>query len=124
MILGVGIDMIEVDRIRRLLTKDQGFKERIFTPKEQAYCETKKYKAQNYAARFAAKEAFFKALGTGWRGGMAFHEIEVLNDDLGKPEIILHGKAKQLAEEKGVKRVHVSLSHLRDVACSMVTIEK
>ncbi len=123
MIKGIGIDSIEVSRIHKQLIQSERFKERIFTPDEVAYCEAKKNKAQNYAARFAAKEAFFKALGTGWRGGLGFNQVEIINNELGKPEIRLHGKAKQLIEETGITDIHVSLTHLKDTASSIVILE-
>ncbi len=123
MIYGVGIDVIEVERIRRQLARGDRFKNRIFTPHEIAYCEGKKNRAQNYAARFAAKEAFFKALGTGWSGGLAFNQVEVVNDARGKPEIRVYGKAKELIEESGVIHIQVSLTHLKDIASSIVTLE-
>ena len=124
MIYGVGVDLIEVARVAKQIETDNRFKERIFTKKEITYCESKKYKAENYAARFAAKEAFFKALGTGWRDGMVFIEVEIINDELGKPKIFLSGKTKQIAENKGINNIHVSLSHIRDFASSIVTLEK
>ena len=124
MIIGIGTDLIEVERINKQLAKDLGFKERVFTDNEIKYCDQKKFNAQNYAARFAAKEAFFKAIGSGWRGGMAFREIEVINDDLGKPGIILHGKVKNYVNKLGVLRVHVSLTHIKEVASAMVILEK
>ena len=123
MIYGVGIDAIEVERIRRQLDRSDRFKTRIFTAHEIAYCEGKKNRAQNYAARFAAKEAFFKALGTGWSGGLAFNQVEVVNDARGKPEIRVYGKAKKLIEETGVIHIRVSLTHLKDIASSIVTLE-
>ncbi len=123
MIYGVGIDAIEVERIRRQLDRSDRFKTRIFTAHEIAYCEGKKNRAQNYAARFAAKEAFFKALGTGWSGGLAFTQVEVVNDARGKPEIRVYGKAKKLIEETGVIHIRVSLTHLKDIASSIVTLE-
>jgi holo-[acyl-carrier protein] synthase len=123
MIYGIGIDYIEVERIRKQLARGDRFKHRIFTTDEIAYCESKKNKAQHYAARFAAKEAFFKALGTGWRGGLAFNQVEIANDPLGKPEIRLQGKAEQLIEEKGIKNICISLTHLKDIASSIVTLE-
>jgi holo-[acyl-carrier protein] synthase len=123
MIYGVGIDVIEVERIRRQLARSDRFKTRIFTPHEIAYCDGKKNRAQNYAARFAAKEAFFKALGTGWSGGLAFNQVEVVNDARGKPEIRVYGRAKQLIEENGVIHIQVSLTHLKDIASSIVTLE-
>jgi holo-[acyl-carrier protein] synthase len=123
MIYGIGIDTIEVARIEKQLTGSERFKTRIFTPGEIEYCEAKKNKAQNYAARFAAKEAFFKALGTGWRGGLAFTQVEVRNDALGKPEIRLSGKARELTETNGITNIQVSLTHLKDVASAIVTLE-
>ncbi len=124
MIFGIGLDIIEVARVGRLIEKDKGFKERIYTQREIDYCEAKKNKAQNYAARFAAKEAFMKALGTGWRGGLAFNHIEVVNNELGKPEIVLHGQAKLLVEKEGITNINISISHVKDFASSIVTIEK
>ena len=123
MIYGIGIDLIEVERIRRQLERSDRFIKRIFTPDEIVYCESKKNKAQNYAARFAAKEAFFKALGTGWRSGLAFNHVEIINDSLGKPEIRLHGKAEQLIAENGITNICVSLTHLKDFASAIVTLE-
>ena len=123
MIYGIGIDTIEVPRIQKQLTQSERFKERILTKHEITYCESKKNKAQNYAARFAAKEAFFKALGTGWRGGLGFNQVEIINDKLGKPQIRLYGKAKLLIEEKGITDIHVSLTHLKDTASSIVILE-
>lgn len=78
MIFGIGIDIIEVERVKNQISKSNGFREKIFTEREIEYCESKKNKAQHYAARFAAKEAFFKAIGTGWRNGMAFNAIIIL----------------------------------------------
>ena len=123
MIFGIGIDIIEVPRIQKQLTQSERFKERIFTKLEISYCESKRNKAQNYAARFAAKESFFKALGTGWRGGLGFTQVEIINDRLGKPQIRLYGKAKQLIEKRGITKIHVSLTHLKDTASSIVILE-
>ncbi len=92
MIFGVGIDNIEVSRVKKQIDGTTKFKEKIFTSKEIQYCESKKSYAESFAARFAAKEAFFKAIGTGWRGGMQFKEIEIINNDLGKPDILISGK--------------------------------
>ncbi len=123
MIYGIGVDLIEVERIQKQLSRSDRFINRIFTPDEIKYCEAKKNKAQNYAARFAAKEAFFKALGTGWRGGLAFNQVEIVNDSLGKPEIRLHGKAEELIAERGITNICVSLTHLKDIASAAVTLE-
>ena len=123
MIIGVGTDIIEVNRIEKLLSKQKKFKERIFTPGEIAYCEHKVNSAQNYAARFAVKEAFLKAIGTGWREGVAFKEIEVVNNEKGKPELVLSGNAKQITDEMGVTNIQVSISHLKDLAIGFVILE-
>ncbi len=123
MIFGIGIDNIEVDRVRKQLEKNR-FKEKIFSPAEIEYCDNRKNFAERYAARFAAKEAFLKAIGTGWRGGLAFNEIEVLNDKLGKPVLKLYGKVKAFVEENGLENIHVSLTHLKNYASAIVIIEK
>jgi len=123
MIFGIGIDSIEVERIRKQLDRSERFKQRIFTAAEIDYCESKKNKAQNYAARFAAKEAFLKALGKGWRDGLAFHQVEVRNNRWGKPEIQLSGRARELIEENGITHIQVSLTHLKDIASAIVTLE-
>ena len=124
MIVGIGTDIIEVARIERLMAGQKRFQKRIFTETEVAYCESKKNKAQNYAARFAAKEAFLKAIGTGWRQGVAFKEIEVVNNPQGKPEIFLSGKAKEIADNLGITNIQISLSHLKDIAIAVVAAEK
>lgn len=124
MILGIGTDIIEVDRIKKHIEAGFGFKEKVFTLNEIAYCEAKTNKAQNYAARFSAKEAFLKAVGTGLRHGLAFTDIEVVNDALGKPEMRLHGKALEHIKKLGVKNIQISLTHLRDWVNAIVIIEK
>jgi len=124
MIVGIGTDIIEVARIEKLLTKQKRFQKRIFTETEIAYCETKKNKAQNYAARFAAKEAFLKAIGTGWRQGVSFKEIEIVNNERGRPEIFLSGKAREFATDLEITSIQVSLSHLKDFAIAVVAAEK
>jgi holo-[acyl-carrier protein] synthase len=124
MIFGIGTDIIEVARMEKNMLSNNQFVEKIFTAVEQTYAETKAFKYQHYAARFAAKEAFFKALGTGYRFGMAFHEIEVINDDLGKPVITVHGKVKTYLEKQGVKNIHLSISHVKEMANAFVVLEK
>jgi holo-[acyl-carrier protein] synthase len=124
MIIGVGTDIIEVNRIEKLLDKQKRFKERIFTRDEIEYCEHKINSAQNYAARFAVKEAFLKAIGTGWREGVAFKEIGIVNNERGKPEIILFGTAKTITEQMGVTNIQVSISHLKDLAIGFVILER
>jgi len=124
MIAGLGTDIIEVGRIKEKLLTDEEFMRNIFTPAEIEYCESKKNRAENFAARYAAKEAFFKALGTGWRYGMAFKEIEITNDDLGKPGIIVYGKVKEFFKKNNIKNINVSMSHIRDMVNAIVILEK
>ena len=124
MIFGTGIDIIEVSRIQKVLERDIGFKEKIFTKGEIDYCEEKKNKYQHYAARFSAKEAFLKAIGTGWRFGIKFGDIEVYHDEFGNPLIRLYGKADELVRENGISTMHVSLSHLKEMATAVVVLEK
>ena len=124
MILGVGTDIIEVERIRKNIESKNHFKEKIFSKNEIDYCEKKANKAESYAARFAAKEAFFKALGTGWRNGMSFAEVEIMNNELGKPQINLFGKAKEVTEKQNCSDIHVSMSHLKEFASAIVILEK
>jgi holo-[acyl-carrier protein] synthase len=110
MIKGIGVDLVEIGRVRKLLEQDNGFVERIFTAREIGYCEGKYFKAQHYAARFTAKEAFFKALGTGFRDGMSWQDVEVENDALGKPRIRLTAAALEKFKNKKLKNVFLSLS--------------
>ena len=124
MITGIGIDMIEVERIQHNIVKDAGFRELIFSAKEIAYCESKANKFEHYAARFAAKEAFFKALGTGWIEGTDFNEIEIINNNEGKPEVILTGTTQKTLSALGIIKILVSLSHLKTLATAVVIIEK
>ncbi len=123
MILGIGTDLIEVARVAKELARSGGFKERYFSAGEIAYCEPKYGKARNYAARFAAKEAFFKALGTGYSGGLSFSEVEVVNAPGGKPELALRGRAKELCRKRRVRGIHVSLTHIKDYAGAVVILE-
>lgn len=122
MILGIGTDIIEVERVRKAVEKPE-FKEKVFTDREIEYCE-KNQAAQSYAARGAAKEAFFKALGTGWVGEMKITEVEIVNDAEGKPEIILSGNVLEVFKAKGGGTVHLSLSHIKETAIAFVVIEK
>jgi len=123
MIKGIGVDMVEIGRVRKLIEEDQGFARRIFTDREIAYCEGKFSRAQHYAARFTAKEAFFKALGTGFRGGMSWRDVEVENDALGKPQLRLAAVALEQFRRRKLKRAMLSLSHTREMAVALVVIE-
>lgn len=122
MILGIGTDIVETTRIAKSIEESR-FKERVFSKIEIAYCESKANKAEHYAARFAAKEAFFKALGTGLRAGMAFNEVEIQNDELGKPSICLLGETAQTVAYKNIASIYVSLSHTASQSTATVIIE-
>jgi holo-[acyl-carrier protein] synthase len=124
MISGLGIDMIEVERIAEKINKESGFRELVFSKTEIAYCELKKNKFEHYAARFAAKEAFFKALGTGWAENTLFNEVEIINNNEGKPEVALSGFTLETINLMGVKKILVSLSHLKTIASAVVIVEK
>jgi len=124
MIAGVGIDMIEVERVAAKISKESGFRELVFSAHEINYCETRANKYEHYAARFAAKEAFLKALGTGWVNGTAYNEIEIRNQANGKPELALLGETGKLVAQMGFVSVVVSLSHLKSMASAIVIIEK
>jgi len=123
MIFGIGTDLIEVERVAEKMEKRAGFKELVFSPDEIIYCETKTFKYEHYAARFAAKEAFLKAIGTGWRKGTAFNEIEIYHDEEGKPEFRFHGITAKTVADLKLGKIFVSLSHLKTMACAMVIIE-
>ena len=122
MIKGIGCDVIEIDRVMKAIAR-KSFVERVFASGEIAYCESRgKQAAASFAARFADKEAVLKALGTGLRGG-ELKEIEVWSDELGKPNIRLSGYHQKLAQDLGVKSIHLSLTHGRDVAMAYVILE-
>lgn len=124
MIAGVGIDIIEVDRIATRIEKENGFRELVFSKKEIDYCEGKTNKFEHYAARFAAKEAFFKAIGTGWIEGSFFNEIEITNDNSGKPELALLNTTEKALESLGIYKIWVTLSHVKTMATAVVIVEK
>ncbi len=124
-IVSIGIDIVEVYRIRETIERTPRFAERVFTPAEREYCDAKgAAAAQSYAARFAAKEAFLKALRTGWRGRVTWHDMEILNDDLGAPAITVTGEARKLLEELGAGRVQLSMSHTAEHAVAQIVLEK
>ena len=123
MIAGVGIDLIEVERVTEKISKKSGFRELVFSQAEISYCESKTKKYEHYAARFAAKEAFFKALGTGWAKDTAFNEIEIINDANGKPLLSFLGKTAATIAALKLGKISVSLSHLKTMASAVVIIE-
>ncbi|MBS1754336.1 MAG: holo-ACP synthase [Ferruginibacter sp.] len=123
MIYGIGTDLVDVERMMEKMEKKTGFKELVFSAHEIAYCEARTFKYQHYAARFAAKESFLKALGTGWSKGTAFNEIEIYNDEQGKPELRLLGNTSKTVEELKVKKISISISHTKTMASAFVIIE-
>jgi holo-[acyl-carrier protein] synthase len=124
-IVSIGTDIIEVYRIRETLQRTPRFGERVFTEEERKYCDAKGISsAQSYAARFAAKEAFLKALKTGWRGKITWHDIEIINDQLGAPSFQLSGEAQLLMENLGANTAHLSLSHTSEHAIATVILEQ
>jgi len=124
MIYGIGTDIVEVDRIAAKLGKGTGFRDLVFTQQEIDYCEQQVHPAESYAARFAAKEAFLKAMGTGWgHGKVHFNEISVTNSETGKPSLQLIGDAAACYSELQIKQILVSLSHVKTTAIAMVVIE-
>lgn len=123
-IVGTGIDITEVPRIAAAIERHgERFLKRIFTAAEIRYCESKKNKVERYAARFAAKEAAMKAIGTGWRQGVAWKEIEVGREPGGRPTVVFTGKVKQHAERLGAKRASLSLTHTEQTAMAQVILE-
>ncbi len=124
MILGVGLDVVAVARIDDLLARrGERFLERVFTPAERAACEGRVDRSRALAARFAAKEAGMKALGTGWSGGVGWQDFEVTGGGGAPPRLALSGAAADRSREMGVERVHLSLSHDGGVAAAVVILE-
>ncbi|MFZ4858011.1 MAG: holo-[acyl-carrier-protein] synthase [Desulfuromonadaceae bacterium] len=124
MIYGIGTDIVAVERFQRFIDSgNSALIERLFTPAERSHCEQRKDAASCLAARFAAKEAFLKALGTGLRDGLSWLDMEVQNDAAGKPELNLSGKAAELFQMHELTRVHLSLSHDGGNAIAMVVVE-
>ena len=123
MIYGIGIDQIEVARVARNVD-DEMFLRKVYSPSEISYCNDRGIPAQHFAARFAAKEAMLKALGLGLDAGFDLSDIYVLPDENGKPILELAGAISQHVESIGIRKIHVSLSHLKEVASAIVILEK
>lgn len=124
MIIGLGVDLAEVPRIKAAIERrGQVFLRRIFTPKEIEYCERFKNKFERYAGRFAAKEAAMKALGTGWRHGIRWVDLEVVRERSGRPTISLAGEAAKIAGQLGVRRISLSITHTEVEALAQVIFE-
>src|SRR5664279_3572909 len=123
MIIGTGIDIIEVERVAERVGSGNGFRELVFSKDEILYCDSKAFPFQHYAARFAAKEAFLKAVGRGWDTGLFLHEIEVVHEANGKPALRISGETEKEISPMGIKQMHVSLSHLKSMATAIVILE-
>jgi holo-[acyl-carrier protein] synthase len=124
MIVSIGIDIVEVYRIRETIERTPRFVERVYTKDERRYCDSKgAAAAASYAGRFAAKEAFLKALKTGWKGKISWHDVEVMSDADGVPTVSVKGEAKRLLKELGAERIHLSISHTAEHAVAQVILE-
>lgn len=125
MIVGTGVDLAEVDRIRQSIERfGDRFLQRIYTGREIAYVERKANRYERYAARFAAKEAGMKALGTGWRRGIQWKDFEVVNLPSGRPTLLLHGEAEKIAAQLQVSGIHLSLTHTAKDGLAYVIFEQ
>ena len=124
MIVGTGVDIAETSRLEEGLERHgERFTKRLFTPAEVAYCERFKNRGQRYAARFASKEAAFKALGTGWGSGVRWLDVEITHQPSGKPELVLTGRAQEVARGLGITRMAVSISHSDRYVVAQVIFE-
>lgn len=123
MIVGIGIDIVAVARLDDRLPTVDGLIEDLFTEQELAYCRRKAHASECLAARFAAKEAFLKAVGAGLNEGLLFRQIEIVNDEHGNPALRLSGKAEEAAQRRKVRRSHLSLSHVSTHAVAVVVLE-
>ncbi|MEO8099579.1 MAG: holo-ACP synthase [Acidobacteriota bacterium] len=123
--MGSGVDLCEVDRIAKAIGSAHGgrFIQRVFTEREAAYAEKKANRYERYAARFAAKEAGMKALGTGWRGGLSWHDLEVVNLPSGRPTLQLQRRAAEIAAQLKVRNISLSITHTATQAMAMVILE-
>jgi holo-[acyl-carrier protein] synthase len=125
MISGIGTDIVAIERFQRFVDDNQvALLQRIFTEQERSHCSARKDSASCYAARFAAKEAFLKALGTGLRDGISWQDMEIAHDELGKPGLLLTGRARDIFASHGLTTVFLSLSHDGGNAIAMVVLEK
>jgi holo-[acyl-carrier protein] synthase len=122
MIVGIGVDLVKIERIDKAGKNHTGFLERVFTESEREYCSKQKFPAQHYAARFASKEAVLKAVGTGWSAGVKWTDMEVLHGEGGGPLVNISGRVKDLMDLKGVRQILLSYSHDGDYAVAQVVL--
>jgi len=123
MIFGIGTDIIEVKRMDKLVSRGRQYLETIFSENEINYCETKAKRSEHYAARYAAKESILKALGTGWRGGLAYSDIEIINEESGKPQVFVRGEVKRYFDQHQIRQTSISMSHSKEIAIAFVILE-
>jgi len=125
MVLGSGVDIIEVDRVKHAIKKwGDSFLSKVFTDKEVAYSKKKRFAYQHLAARFATKEAVLKAFGGGWLRNLPWKDVEIVNDKNGKPEINLYGEARRVYNKKNIKKIVVSMSHTKEYAVANAILIK
>ena len=125
MIVGTGVDIVDIERFRKIVGRQKGrFIERVFTPAERKFCDRYRDPIPHFSARFAAKEALFKALGTGWAKGVTWLDAEVKRENSEPPVLVLHGEAEKRSIRLGACRVHLSISHSEQWAVAMVILEK
>ena len=125
MIYGIGVDLVNIERIEMVIDRwDKRFTDRVFTPQEIAFCSKRTFPPQSYALRFAAKEAFSKAIGLGMKKGLRWKDIEVFHSSAGRPCLRLHGRASELCRERKIVCSHLSLSDEEDYGIAMVVLEK
>ncbi|HPV15479.1 MAG TPA: holo-ACP synthase [Candidatus Cloacimonadota bacterium] len=124
MIYGIGTDIVKIARLQRSMEQNTRMAQKLFTEAEISYCESRASKYQSYAARFAAKEAVMKALGTGWDERVHWQNIEIIKPDDSAPCVVLHNDTKAFAIEQGLGKIHLSISHEKDYATAFVVVEK
>jgi holo-[acyl-carrier protein] synthase len=123
-IIGIGIDIVEVARIKHAVENKKRFLGRIYSDKEVKLSERGKFRFEELAGRFAVKEAVLKAIKTGWRRGVQFKDIVVLNERSGAPYVLLRGKAKEIADVLGIEHIHISISHTKEMAVGLAIAVK
>lgn len=124
MIYGIGTDIVQVLRLQRSMEQNPRMAEKLFTEAEIEYCESRAAKYQSYAARFAAKEAVMKALGTGWDERVHWQNIEIIKPSDSHPYVVLYNETKAFADEQGLGKIHLSISHEKENATAFVVIER
>lgn len=123
MVVGIGVDIVEIERIEKALSNSKSMARRVFSDAEIEYCTGQKNLFQHFAGRFAAKEAALKALGTGWQKGIRWKDVEVISGPLGKPALVLHNRAQDIFEKSGATSGYVTISHAEKYAVAMVIME-